>query len=242
MFRMFRICSQFSVNVQNVQIFQTLFSQCSESVQNFQSMFRMFRICSECLESVVKKFWINQFLCYRFWTFWTWTENSEQILNILNRFWTFWTLTENSEQILNIDMFRMFRICSDNVQNVQNLLTIFSQCSECSDFSDSVQSMFRICSEFSVNVNLNRVWTFVLNKSCDISLINYFFLQITTNILFHISINLSFSLFQFFFLNRHQVMAKCSYCLWQGLLKRILKCEYLHVMYRINMLHYISIS
>ena len=28
----------------------------------------------------------------------------------------------------------------------------------------------------------------------------------------------------------------------QGLLKRILKCEYLLVMYRINMLHYISIS
>ena len=28
---------------------------------------------------------------------------------------------------------------------------------------------------------------------------------------------------------------KSSYCLWQGLLKRILKCEYLLVMYRINM-------
>jgi hypothetical protein len=35
---------------------------------------------------------------------------------------------------------------------------------------------------------------------------------------------------------------KSSYCLRQGLLKRILKCEYLFVMYRINMLHYISIS
>ena len=35
---------------------------------------------------------------------------------------------------------------------------------------------------------------------------------------------------------------KSSYCLWQGWLKRILKCEYLFVMYRINMLHYISIS
>ena len=35
---------------------------------------------------------------------------------------------------------------------------------------------------------------------------------------------------------------KSSYCLWQGLLKRILKCEYLPVMYRINILHYISIS
>jgi hypothetical protein len=35
---------------------------------------------------------------------------------------------------------------------------------------------------------------------------------------------------------------KSLYCLWQGLLKRILKCEYLLVMYRINMLHYISIS
>ena len=38
----------------------------------------------------------------------------------------------------------------------------------------------------------------------------------------------------------HQVMAKVHN--WQGLLKRILKCEYLLVMYRINMLHYISIS
>jgi hypothetical protein len=35
---------------------------------------------------------------------------------------------------------------------------------------------------------------------------------------------------------------KSSYCLWQVLLKKILKCEYLLVMYRINMLHYISIS
>ena len=34
---------------------------------------------------------------------------------------------------------------------------------------------------------------------------------------------------------------KSSYCLWQSLLKRILKCEYLLVMYRINMLHYIII-
>ena len=35
---------------------------------------------------------------------------------------------------------------------------------------------------------------------------------------------------------------KSSYCLWQGLLNSILKCEYILVMYRINMLHYISIS
>ena len=33
---------------------------------------------------------------------------------------------------------------------------------------------------------------------------------------------------------------KSSYYLWQGLLKRILKCQYLLVMYRINMLYYIS--
>ena len=39
-----------------------------------------------------------------------------------------------------------------------------------------------------------------------------------------------------------QVMAKSSHYLWQVELKRILKCEYLHVMYSINMLHYISIS
>jgi superoxide dismutase len=36
--------------------------------------------------------------------------------------------------------------------------------------------------------------------------------------------------------------AKSPHCLWQGELKRILKCEYLHAMYSINMLHYISIS
>ena len=36
--------------------------------------------------------------------------------------------------------------------------------------------------------------------------------------------------------------AKSPHCLWQGELKRILKCEYLHVMYSINMLKYISIS
>ena len=36
-----------------------------------------------------------------------------------------------------------------------------------------------------------------------------------------------------------QVMAK-AHCLWQGELKRTLKCEYLHVMYSINILHYIS--
>jgi hypothetical protein len=31
--------------------------------------------------------------------------------------------------------------------------------------------------------------------------------------------------------------AKSPHCLWQGELKRILKCEYLHVMYSINMHH-----
>jgi hypothetical protein len=36
--------------------------------------------------------------------------------------------------------------------------------------------------------------------------------------------------------------AKSPHCHWQSKLKRILKCEYLHVMYSINMLHYISIS
>ena len=40
----------------------------------------------------------------------------------------------------------------------------------------------------------------------------------------------------------HQVMAKVHIAIWQGFLKRILKCEYLLVMYIINMLHYISIS
>jgi hypothetical protein len=72
MFRMFRLCSEFSFNVQNLQNLmrywsecsdisdnvQTLFSQCSEcsecsvNVQNVQNLFRMFGQCSECSESV----------------------------------------------------------------------------------------------------------------------------------------------------------------------------------------------
>ena len=53
--------------------------------------------------------------------------------------------------------------------------------------------------------------------------------------------------FQFIWLmgfrGRQQITdAKSPHCLWQGELKRILKCEYLHVMYSKNMLHYISIS
>ena len=36
--------------------------------------------------------------------------------------------------------------------------------------------------------------------------------------------------------------AKSPHCLWQDELKRILKCEYIYVMYSINILHYISIS
>jgi hypothetical protein len=41
----------------------------------------------------------------------------------------------------------------------------------------------------------------------------------------------------------HQVMAKAHIAFGKVCYKkRILKCEYLLVMYRINMLHYISIS
>jgi hypothetical protein len=36
--------------------------------------------------------------------------------------------------------------------------------------------------------------------------------------------------------------AKSPHCLWQGELKRILKCEYLYVMHSINLLHYIIIG
>ena len=36
--------------------------------------------------------------------------------------------------------------------------------------------------------------------------------------------------------------AKSPHCLSHGELKGILKCEYIHAMYGINMLHYISIS
>jgi hypothetical protein len=67
--KIFRICSKFAVNDQNVQNFQSMlimFSQCSESDQNFQSMcrifsefsvnvqnlFRMFSQCSEYSETV----------------------------------------------------------------------------------------------------------------------------------------------------------------------------------------------
>ena len=47
-FRMFRVCSDFSDNVQN------MFRQCSEfpeNVQNFQKIFRIFRQCSECVQT-----------------------------------------------------------------------------------------------------------------------------------------------------------------------------------------------
>ena len=40
----------------------------------------------------------------------------------------------------------------------------------------------------------------------------------------------------------HQVMAKAHIAFGKVWLKRLLKCEYLFVIYRINMLHYISIS
>ena len=55
LFRLSRQCSECSESVQNVQSLSRLFSQCSEcseSVQNFQSMFRIFSQCSEFSDSV----------------------------------------------------------------------------------------------------------------------------------------------------------------------------------------------
>ena len=55
MFRMFRICSEFS---ESVQTFQTMFrmfrhcAECSDFSDSVQTMFRMFRICSECSVNV----------------------------------------------------------------------------------------------------------------------------------------------------------------------------------------------
>ena len=55
---MFRICSDFSDNVQNVQTFHTMFRICSDfpdnvqNVQTFQTIFRMFRICSDFSDNV----------------------------------------------------------------------------------------------------------------------------------------------------------------------------------------------
>ena len=55
MFRMFRLYSDLSDNVQTFQTMFRPFRQCSDfsdNVQNFQSMFRIFRQCSEFSESV----------------------------------------------------------------------------------------------------------------------------------------------------------------------------------------------
>ena len=161
----------------------------------------------------VKKFWIDQLLCYkfwkslnRFWTFWTLTENSEQILNILNIDWTeskhwrkrlsilnsVWTYSEHSEHCLkSMNRFRTFwKVWTESEHSEHclkplNILNIVWKL-----WTDSEH--FEHCLK-SLHI-LSRVWTFFLNKSCDISSINYFFLhQITANILFHISLNLSFS-------------------------------------------------
>ena len=45
---MFRICPEFSVNVQNVQNLFRIFSQCSECLESVQ----IFSQCSECSDSV----------------------------------------------------------------------------------------------------------------------------------------------------------------------------------------------
>jgi hypothetical protein len=87
MFRMFRICSDFSDNVQN------MFRHSSES-SDFSDMLKVWTDFEH------SEHWLKILNILNIdWKFWTLSEKSEQCLN---RFWTFWTLTENSEQILNI--------------------------------------------------------------------------------------------------------------------------------------------
>ena len=125
-----------------------------------------------------------------YWAFWTLTANSKQILNILNIDWKFWTDSEHYEHWLN------------RIWTLLNILNI--------DYK------FWRDSEYSEHW-LNRVWTFwtltensekilyILSKHIMwyFTYLLLFLNQITTNIFFHFSLNLSFSLFQFFFLNRY---------------------------------------
>jgi hypothetical protein len=68
----------------------------------------------------VKKFWIDQLLCYKFWKVWTDSEHSEHWLKILIRFWTFWTLTEQSLSIVGKDW--AFWTVSEQIRNILNIV------------------------------------------------------------------------------------------------------------------------
>jgi hypothetical protein len=107
-----------------------------------------------------------------------------QILKSLNRFWTFWTLTENSDQILNI-----LNIDWTESKHCRKRLSILNSIGTDSEHSEHcLKSMNRFLTFWKVWTEsehsehclkslhiLSRVWTFFLNKSCDISRIYYFF-------------------------------------------------------------------
>jgi hypothetical protein len=56
----YKICSDFS---QNIQTFQTMLRVCSDNVQNIQNLFRMSKICSEFSINTSRTNWsIQKFL------------------------------------------------------------------------------------------------------------------------------------------------------------------------------------
>jgi len=66
MLRMFRICSEFSVNVQNFQSMFKMFRICSDNVQNVQTFQTMFRLCSVNVQNVQNLFRLfSEFLAHK---------------------------------------------------------------------------------------------------------------------------------------------------------------------------------
>jgi hypothetical protein len=116
------------------------------------------------------------------------SRNSEQTslcARYSEHYWKFWTLTENFEQILNIDW--------TESEHYWKFWTL----TENSEHSE--QSLNRFWLFWTLTENSEQILN-ILSKY----IMWYFFLnQITTDMLFHFSLNLSFSLFQFFFLNQY---------------------------------------
>ena len=118
LFRMFRLCSEFSFNVQNVQNLMRYWSECSDISDNVQTLFSQCSECSEC---------------------------SVNVQNVQNLFRMFGQCSECSESVQNVrSMFRMFRICSDFFRISSTKTGIFriswlcsdsnQQCHECDAF------------------------------------------------------------------------------------------------------------
>ena len=159
---MFRLCSDFQDNVQNIQ---KTFRICSDTVQNVQTFW--FCLCVTPLSAIFQLYYGDQFEWWRKPEYPDRTTNPGQATGELYHLrlrvdCTFLVIykagrepTRIGDRLVLVVRFNaltlwanrdptMFRFCSDNVQNVQNLFRIFSQCSECSESVQNFQSMFRI--------------------------------------------------------------------------------------------------